>query len=239
MKTLVITVIVLLFSACAFANSISVTGSVSVVGSGGNCSASGSAAGSSGVSLHLLCPSPAYLGGGGSSQVDVDASLLGGSFYEHSQGYYGDLAELTSAYSAHLTMDGTYVVTGGVGTTQVGFYANWGKDFPDGAFQVPSCTLTLAGNSVPCPTGMNNDSPVMFSVTYGQPFDVSLDVSATMSFYTTNGPYDILQYGFSSPNGSLSVAPEPATFLLVIPALACIGGMVRKKLRAGGPPFKQ
>lgn len=195
--------------------SVIVTGAVSYtdfVDGSGVCSSSSASA----SSLSLYCGDST----GGSTLTANVGDTSGNAQIEEST------AELqrqptSSSASFDVSIDGTYMLTGGTGYG----YATWTMDDNMDGGSFGPCTVSVGGVTEYCTIDLGaSPFPFVwtasgsFLVPYNTPFDLSMDVAFSGASYGYGGMSGTFDYNLG--DGDLvAVATEPSTFLLLGSAL--------------------
>jgi hypothetical protein len=181
-------------------------------------SSSCSTSGTGSISLSLACggDDPMRVASANGSANAFAGQIATNAFVTFQSGFPG-----FATASAELNLDGTYVLSGGVGmgTVDIGFFdiRSEGEN---------SCEVTFNGASMPC---IGGDSFVE-DVVYGVPFSIGIDLKLSDTGINDFGNGQLSSYEISSQSGSLAaVSPEPSSLLLLMPGMAGVFFAVRSR----------
>lgn len=119
--------------------------------------------------------------------------------------------------SFSLSVNGTYMLTGGTGLGLVTWTTDAFRHGEGGGGNFGPCTLNLAGVSEDCNMNAGSASG-SFLVPYNTPLQLSFNTSFSGAGIDGDGVDSGMDYSF----GSLIVTPEPGTFTLLSLGLLCI-----------------
>lgn len=225
MKThMLILTLALTLAASARADVIA-TGLVSAsTPNGAPCSMSGSAP--------LSCTSNGSGNALAESTIAANLGAENGSISATAGVFQGTNATFGNAQAyIHLSLNETYVLTGGSGLTTLYFAVN---DYatPGGAGN-PFCQFTFNGGMA---QGCSYGQTFIEQVSYGDPFTVELEASLTLIGYVGQPATGSLIYNFDppgldvvTPNDPIGIAPEPTSLAMLLTAV----GIGYAKLRMG------
>jgi hypothetical protein len=146
-----------------------------------------------------------------SAAVIGSGSVYGGSLFLDTWSQEGSIHD--SIASGTFSVNGTYMLTGGVGTAAIDLNVNYPR-YETGHAAFLSCTFTVDGTSQTCDQTVNDLS---FTVEYGVPFSMTADVY--MYAVALDGEETDGRATFSLDGPGLVETPEPSSILLLMPGL--------------------
>jgi hypothetical protein len=138
--------------------------------------------------------------------------------------------------SEGLDLNGTYVLTGGVGAATLTFLLE-APEFQYGDQGSVSCTFTFDGTSQSCGPLVPVDGAVLgselsFTAEYGVSFSIDLQIARyAVAFNGEDTGGATVTYSLCGPG--LTLTPEPSSVLLLLPGLAGVLVAVRSRVKVG------